>query len=66
MIDVGSVVRIGAGKAYFEVMSIDKCPEDSEYDICWLMWGDNKGYSELKGIPLYTGNFRKELTKVVV
>lgn len=63
---LGSVVRKLIGEVSFEVMSIDKCPNNSEYDICWLMWGDNEGYTELKGIALYTGCFRKELTEIVV
>jgi hypothetical protein len=66
MIDVGSVVRIGRSKHNFEVMSINECPENSDYDIFWLKWGDNEDCQELKGIALYTGNFRKELTEIVV
>jgi hypothetical protein len=47
-------------------MSIDKYSDNPEYDICWLMWGDNEDCQELKGISLYTGNFRRELTEIVV
>ena len=66
MIVAGSKVTFGKNKYKFEVISIDKCIENPDYDICWLMWGDNEGYLEIKGTPLYSGNFRKELTELLV
>lgn len=66
MIVVGSKVTLGKNKSVFEVISIDKFIDNPDYDICWLMWGDNENYQEIKGTPLYSGNFRKELTELSV
>ena len=62
MLKEGSKVKTDNGKYIFEVMSIDRQPENPDYDIFWLMWAD-KSHPEIYGISLYTGYFRKELTE---